>query len=114
MIKNITDILSNLLHCLEFSKTMQFKTIDLVNVAFHEAQIDLRNYLENANEVEKKNAYELARFTINKMVEDGLLYKYFDNKEKTGFVVQPFMDTDMSHPNQYTFVILDDCEDIIA
>lgn len=112
--KNITDILVNLLNCLEFSKTMQFKTIDLVNVAFHEAQIDLRNYLETANEVEKKNVYELARFTINKMVEDCLFYKYFDNKERTGFIIQPFENTDMTHPNQYTLVILDDCEDIIA
>lgn len=114
MSKDMQEIISNLVDIIEYNKPIKYKTIDIVNIAFHEAQIDLRNYLENASEMEKKNTYDYMKFKINKLVENGFFYKYFDNKEKTGFTIQPYIDTDMSHPNQYTFVILDECEDIIA
>lgn len=110
----IGNILHEMLEQIRFSKQNKFLTINMENIALHEAQIKLSKFLETASETDKMEAYKYTHFLLNKWVEEGELYKYFDNKNKTGFIIQPSESTDMSLSYQYTLDILDECKDIIA
>lgn len=110
----IGNILHEMLEQIRFSKNNKFLTINLENIALHEAQIKLSKFLETASDNDKKEAYNYAHFLLNKWAEEGEIYKYFDNKNKTGFIIQPSESTDMTFSYQYTLDILDECKDIIA
>lgn len=110
----IGKILHEMLEQIRFSKQNKFLTINMEDIALHEAQIKLSKFLETASETDKMEAYKYTHFLLNKWAEEGEIYKYFDNKTKTGFIIQPSESTDMSLSYQYTLDILDECEDIIA
>lgn len=111
---DIQNIIANMVETIKFSKKIKFKTINLENIALHEAQINLKNFLKNASVNDKKDAYNYTNFALNKLVEEKEIFKFFNNDNKTGFIIQPSAYTDMFEIEQYTLIILDDCKDIIA
>lgn len=111
---NIGKILQDMIETIRLSKRVKFQTINLENIALHEAQIKLSDFLKNASNEDKQEGYKYANFLLNKFVEEKEIFKVFNNDNKTGFVIQPSESTDMSEIEQYTLIILDECKDIIA
>lgn len=112
--QSVKKMLNKLKACFNLSKKYTFYSVDVDNFAMHELQIELKKLLKNLNYEEKKQVYEDFKYTLNEFYKDAIIYKAFDNKDKSGFIIMPTENIDMNVIHQYTITILENNDDIIA